>query len=423
MGNRSSSTTTFDGKYLAVNGKNRVTFSPRNCAVISKVSNGKPTKDNLDHATGVFFSESDTHLVISNVTVDQKYLEEITLEARTRQAQFKRVEFLSCTVGGDFQNRFPSALVLFLEVYAPALETLKVTGPMLLETNQQACELLQSILDREEQTLKRLTICVGQTANSTLCTNLGKVLRRLSLKFLSLEGLSLKNVEAFSILARFVAHSTSLQALDLSNCRMGNDCFHTLVEAIGQAPASVPLDTILLKNNGLTSACWCDLTQFCELVKPTLQRLALSNMPLLFATSDESLRAFNVVLQVMMKNGRIKELLLADTGMSQEKMVLLFSHVTNMEDSSPFSVEKLNISCNEISQEETLRLLALYLPRLHPKLETLYMLNKDDTTDCCQSLLYVASQHELRTFFSYPATVLSQVLHRRLVSMAAASSS
>lgn len=380
---------------------NRLSRSPSSTRsfAISRDNNEKPTQDD-NKTIGTFFSTNGSCLTVSKVSLDRKYVCRLMSEARARLANnIQRVEIVSCSLGLDYQDRFTTELISFLKNHAPYLENLKITGHMLLETNQQACQLLEAIHHNHKHSLQQLTICVGQSANVALGTALGKLVRQLYLKYLCVDGISFQKTEAFRTFAQGVAQSTSLHTLDLSNCRIDDESFRTLVQYIRESSAPVPLNTILLKNNVMTHTSWDDLAQMCDLVKPTLQALVLSGMPFLFSTSNESLGEFNALLEGIVQKSRIKDLYMAGTGMNQRMLGSLMALLTKTGDSPPLALEKLNVSYNEVSQENALRVVATYLPRLHPGLKTLYILGRDDGTDGCQSLFYDASQQDVQSFF------------------------
>eukprot|EP00522_Entomoneis_paludosa_P003698 CAMPEP_0172473022 /NCGR_PEP_ID=MMETSP1065-20121228/68644_1 /TAXON_ID=265537 /ORGANISM="Amphiprora paludosa, Strain CCMP125" /LENGTH=561 /DNA_ID=CAMNT_0013231191 /DNA_START=23 /DNA_END=1708 /DNA_ORIENTATION=- len=463
MGNRLSSTGLASPSSTLSSSSSRSFRSGSN----SSRSQNETGNGNSGNCSGAYFSPDDAACVVSELSLDHKLVKQLTRDASSRRARdlkrlsllsctlgldyqdrftaklssrrardLKRLSLLSCTLGLDYQDRFTAKLALtlvhFLQEHAPQLEQLSITGPMLLETNQQACQLLQALLEEPEgrgrtnswqpfTSLERLTLCIGQTANVALGNRLSQlIVSQSSLTHLELRHVSWRKTASLQALSQGLAQSSSLRHVDLSNCRIVDQGFQAFIQALTNSSTSpnAPLETLHLQQNALTSATLVDLTQLVQTLGPTLQTLSLSEMPLLFSAlgsnNDDESASLEAFFQVLLaQTHALRELALSATGMNIQVLKVFLKQLVALQ---PPNLQRLNLSHNvAISRGSAMELLIEYLPLLPPNLESLLLVVEPDTDDADDDHDLSSSQETIRSSFLNVLSQTTQLTQFQLV--------
>lgn len=352
--------------------------SPRGGKKKSKSEKSTASLPTSSMDTCVVFRKNHTHCVISDVHLEHKKLKKLMRQVdsmgdNNNTRDIRCLEFIDCHLGLDHHDRFTAQLGSFLEHHAPRLETFTVTGNMLLETNAQACQLLKLL---PEASLQRLRFCVGQTANVNLGEALADLMVHSNLNQVVLQGISWRKDAAILALAQGIAQSNSLQRLNLTNCRIQDSGFQAFVNTLAkQEPESstaLPLKSINLKDNHLTSAAIPDLATLIQSCT-NLRKLVINGMPLLFdeATEDH----VDLFLNALQEAPALQELYMASTGLNEDFLERLLHILPNT------NLRVLNLDFNSFSQTCAMQTVTPHLPHLPKCLESLSLLSaRDDNT-------------------------------------------
>jgi len=339
----------------------------------------------------VSFTNDDRSCAVYGSLFELKQIKLLTKEARSRQAfDIRRLSLLSCTLGLDCEPHvLTNKLLKFFYKHAPNMEWLLITGPLLLENNDQACQIVNYLTTEKSRAtqLQRLGLGLAPPANVQLATALTKLLQYpgSALNDLNLHGMSWKNKRALRSLGQGIAGSEALKSLDMSNCRITDEGLHGFVEALAASKTGiVALQSLTLRGNNLTSASLPDLAKLILACQGCLRSLDLSGMPELFqeATTermDVFLRALEAATTTRAAMTGLQELFLSNTGMDSQvaKQILEQFSVSSSETetttntSSWSSLQRIDISQNSMPSRLLQELLADYLLRLPSSLKEL----------------------------------------------------
>ena len=307
------------------------------------------------------------------------------------QGVINRVSLLSCCRGVDVSERtMVRELIRLLQTHAPELQWLLLTGPLLLHTNEHACNLLRSIPTRH---LERLCLGLGHAASLELGVTLAQMFATCrNLKHVNLNCISWRNMHALQALAQGIPVSCCSLQLDLTSCRIIDQGFHLFVRTLltmskrqhdqgaihdesSKGGSSRPrMEALILRGNHLTSESLSSLAQLIS--QGHVSHLNLNSMPSLFHQVDpEGHEGFKEFVQSIQNSTTLKELHLASCGIDRSCMASLLQGLV-----SSSRLECLNLNGNLDSRKDQLELLSSYLPHL-PHLSSLRVCLTEDHND------------------------------------------
>ena len=321
------------------------------------------------------FTNDNTCCVVYATFFEPKQVRQFQRQATALKAyDIKRLSLISCNLGWDISStQLAQKLAAFCQNHCRnGLEWLQITGPLLLDSPDDATLLLNNL--PHPRKLQRLVLGIGQAANVGLGQALSQFLSlpKSQLQHLGLGGMSWKDPQALAALVEGLARTTSLKTMDLKHCRITDEVLEAFVSALTKTNSDssektdldMSLEVLHLGDNKLTAAALPHLTKLLQAC-PHLKRLDLSGMPCLFQNADSAvLEAFFASFPA-----NLEELHLSHNGMDAQVLKICCQELARRD-----SLKKVDLSHPQISYLQVQECLTDVLPQW--KLEKLWIASR-----------------------------------------------